>query len=116
MKWSLKPGKTVRSVSLVLQPLHNLLDALPIPGAKDGIGLLLNAVEGIDVSITLPKFRNYRPSLFTVPFQTTSRNNLTLLELGDHLQLLTNLLKPLTKMDRKNISFGLKKEVQRLSE
>ncbi|KAF9518438.1 hypothetical protein BS47DRAFT_1389076 [Hydnum rufescens UP504] len=95
MKWSLNPGKTAKGLSLaILQPLHLLLDAIPIPGAKDGIGILLGVVEGID---------------------KTSRNSSTLLELENHLRSLTDLLEPVTKMDRNNISSGLKHDVRKLS-
>jgi hypothetical protein len=55
MKRSLKPGKTAKGISLaILQSLHHLFDAIPVPGAKAGIGILLEVVEGIDVSIILP--------------------------------------------------------------
>ncbi|KAF9505148.1 hypothetical protein BS47DRAFT_1322404, partial [Hydnum rufescens UP504] len=95
MKWSLNPGKTAKGLSLaILQPLHLLLDAIPIPGAKDGIGILLDVVEGID---------------------KTSRNSSTLLELENHLRSLTDLLEPLTKMDQNNIPSGLKDDVRKLS-
>jgi hypothetical protein len=58
MKRFLKPGKTARGVSLaILQPLRHLLDAIPVPGAKDVISILLDVVEGFDVSAKLPWFR-----------------------------------------------------------
>jgi hypothetical protein len=117
MKLSLKPGKTARGVSLaILQPLHHLLDAIPVPGAESVIGILYDVVEGIDVSIVLSKFWNYRPSSLIVPLQTTSRNSSAFLELGSHIRLLADLLEPLTKMDPNNISSSLQKDVQRLSE
>ncbi|KAF9502929.1 hypothetical protein BS47DRAFT_1402933 [Hydnum rufescens UP504] len=94
MKWSLNPGKTAKGLSLaILQPLHHLLDAIPIPGAKAGIGILLDVVEGID---------------------KTSRNSSTLLELENHIRFLTDLLEPLTKMDGNNLSSGLKDDVRKL--
>jgi hypothetical protein len=55
MKQFLKPGKTAKGISVaILQSLHHLLDAIPVPGAKGGIGILLDVVEGIDVCIILP--------------------------------------------------------------
>jgi hypothetical protein len=116
MKRSLNLGKTAKGLSLaILQPLHHLVDAIPIPGAKAGIGILLEVVEGIDVSIILPSFWNYGPHR-PLCFQKTSRNTSTLLELEIHIQFLTDLLEPLTKMDRSNISSGLKDDVRRLSQ
>ncbi|KAF9509840.1 hypothetical protein BS47DRAFT_113675 [Hydnum rufescens UP504] len=95
MKWSLNPGKTAKGVSLaILQPLHHLLDAIPVPGAKPGIGILLDVIEGIDA---------------------TSRNSSTLRDIENHIRFLTDLLEPLAKMDRNNLSSGLKEEVRRLS-
>ncbi|KAF9518945.1 hypothetical protein BS47DRAFT_1337839, partial [Hydnum rufescens UP504] len=95
MKRSLKPGKTAKGVSLtILHALHPLLDAIPVPGAKAGIGILLGVVEGID---------------------ETSQNSSTLRELENHIRFLTDLLEPLTKMDRNNLSSGLEDDVLRLS-
>ncbi|KAF9506342.1 hypothetical protein BS47DRAFT_437808 [Hydnum rufescens UP504] len=45
----------------------------------------------------------------------TSRNRSTLREIENHIRFLTDLLEPLTKMGRNNISSGLKEEVRRLS-
>jgi hypothetical protein len=57
MKWFLKPGKTAKGVSLaILRLLQPVLDLIPVPGAKAGIGILLDVVEGIDVSIMLLSF------------------------------------------------------------
>ncbi|KAF9511916.1 hypothetical protein BS47DRAFT_1363457 [Hydnum rufescens UP504] len=51
MKRPFKPGKTARGVSLaILQPLRHLLDAIPVPGAKDVISILLDVVEGFDAA------------------------------------------------------------------
>ncbi|KAF9505274.1 hypothetical protein BS47DRAFT_561221 [Hydnum rufescens UP504] len=95
MKWLRKPGKTAKGVSLtILQVLHPLLDAIPVPGAKSGIGILLDVVEGID---------------------ETSQNFSTLRELENHIRFLTDLLEPLTKIDRNNLSSGLEDDVLRLS-
>jgi hypothetical protein len=116
MKWPLKPGKTAKGVSLtILQVLHPLLDAIPVPGAKAGIGLLLGVVEGIDVSIIFLSFWNYPPSSLPVSFQETSQNSSTLRELENHIRFLTDLMEPLTKMDRNNLSSGLEDDVLRLS-
>jgi hypothetical protein len=116
MKWTLKPGNTAKGISLaILQPLYDLLDAIPVPGAKAGIGILLNAVDGIDVRIILPSFWNYRPLLLAVFLQKTSRNSSTLLELENHIRFLTDLLEPLSKTARNNLSSGLKEDVRRLS-
>ncbi|KAF9518938.1 hypothetical protein BS47DRAFT_1388613 [Hydnum rufescens UP504] len=116
MKRSLKPGKTAKGVSLViLHVLHTLLDAIPVPGAKAGIDILLDVVEGIDVSIIFLSLWNYPPSSLPVSFQETSQNSSTLRELENHIRFLTDLLEPLTKMDRNNLSSGLEDDVLRLS-
>ncbi|KAF9515244.1 hypothetical protein BS47DRAFT_1391779 [Hydnum rufescens UP504] len=95
MKRSLKPGKATKGISLmVLQLAHNALDAIPLPGARGGIGTVLEVIEGVN---------------------KTSRNSSTLLDLENHIRFLTELLEPLTKMDQNNLSSGLKDEVQRLS-
>ncbi|KAF9514788.1 hypothetical protein BS47DRAFT_1361503 [Hydnum rufescens UP504] len=96
MKRSLKPGKTAKGISLeILQSLHHLFDAIPVPGAKAGIGIS-------SMSLKESTFK-------------TSRNSATLLELEKHLRFLTDLLESLMKMDRSNISSGLKDDVERLS-
>ncbi|KAF9514157.1 hypothetical protein BS47DRAFT_1329073, partial [Hydnum rufescens UP504] len=94
MKRSLKSGKTAKGVSLaILQPLRHLLGAIPVPGAEAVIRILLDVVEGFD---------------------KTSRNSSTLLELENHMKFLTHLVEPLMKMDKHNISSGLKDELETL--
>ncbi|KAF9514373.1 hypothetical protein BS47DRAFT_879658 [Hydnum rufescens UP504] len=94
MKWFLKTGKIAKGVSLaILGLLRSVLDVIPVPGAKAGIDILLDVVEGID---------------------ETSQNSSTLRELEHHIRCLTDLLEPLTKMDRNNLSSALEDDVLRL--
>lgn len=57
MKQLLKFKKTAKGVALtLLQPAYDIVEDIPVPGAKAGIGALLDLIKGIDVSIAQLSF------------------------------------------------------------
>ena len=72
-KEALKPGKIAKGVALtVLQPAYDIVEDIPVPGAKAGIGALLDLIKGIDVSIAQPIVSERNPppsSLYITPYR-----------------------------------------------
>jgi hypothetical protein len=113
-------GKIAKGVSLaVLQLAAHTLELVPVPGAESGISAVLDVIKGIDVSIMRScDLQLQAISAHCVPLslaQKTKRNQKTLVELENHVQLLTEILEPLAKLDPLNISSGLKDDISKFN-